>query len=88
MADAPSRRYRAYVIALGLLWVVPAVVVGFGYLVSSKEVSSGQCEGIGFGCELAPANYVLLLGVLATPILFTAGLVAVIVIAAFRRFRA
>ena len=77
--DTPRHPARAYLWALGLLWLLPAVVVGFGYLVSSKEVPAGGCEGIGFGCSLSPADGVLLMGVLATPILFSAGLVAIFV---------
>jgi hypothetical protein len=78
------RAARPYIWALGLLWVLPAVVIAVGYLVLPKDVAPGQCEGIGFGCELSPANNMLLMGALATPILFSAGLIAVVVIA-FRR---
>ncbi|HWM21255.1 MAG TPA: hypothetical protein VNO51_16295 [Ilumatobacteraceae bacterium] len=83
----PRQALRPYIWALGLLWVVPAVVIAVGYLVLPKDVSSGQCEGIGFGCELSPANYMLLMGALATPVLFSAGLIAVVVIAFRRRLR-
>ena len=84
--DRDTRRHpaRAYLWALGLLWLLPAVIVGFGYLVSPKDLPDGQCEGIGFGCSLSPADGVLLMGVLASPILFSAGLVAIFVITVVR----
>ena len=75
-----TRRLRPYLWALGILWLLPAVAVLLGYLVLPKHNPSGQCEGIGFGCTLTPADTVVLLGMLAAPVLLVAGLVAVIVI--------
>ena len=89
MADANGEsalhRDRAYIWSLGLLWVLPAFIVAVGYVLLPKDNASGQCEGIGFGCVPAPADTLLLMGVLASPFLFGAGVVAFAVIAVRRR---
>lgn len=79
---------RPYLWALGLLWVLPAVVVLVGYLVLPGDVPPGECEGIGFGCTTAPDDTLLLLAALAAPGLLGAGLIAVGVIAVAQRRRA
>lgn len=78
---------RPYLWALGLLWLLPAVAVVVGHLTLPDEPSSGQCEGIGFGCTPAPNDAVLLLGLMAAPFLFAAGIVAVAIIALFQHRR-
>ena len=89
MADATGetawRRNRAYIWVFGLLWILPAVVVAVGYLVLPKENPSGRCEGLGFGCTPNPADTLLLMGLMTSPVLFVAGVVAFLVIAIARR---
>lgn len=75
-----TRRSRPYLWALGILWLLPAVAVLIGYLVLPKHNPPGQCEGIGFGCTLTPADTVVLLAIMAAPVLLVAGLVAAVVI--------
>lgn len=82
--DKPSTWFRPYAWTLGLLWGVPGAVVLVGYLVLSKDVPPGQCEGIGFGCTLSPADTLVLLGMMAAPFLAAAGAVAVVLIALIR----
>lgn len=67
--------------ALGLLWVLPALLVLVGSLVLPDENASGQCEGIGFGCTLTPADSMPFLGMLAAPFLAVAGFAAIVIIA-------
>lgn len=69
-----------YALALGLLWLVPAVLVW--YLSSSLPTvnANGQCTGIGFGCAPSPADTVMLYGMFAAPILFLLGMAAIVVI--------
>ncbi len=80
----PYRWVRPYAWVLGLLWGVPATIVLLGYLVLSKDVPPEQCEGIGFGCTLSPADTLALLGMMAAPFLAGAGAVAVVLIALVR----
>lgn len=71
---------RAYAWLLGLLWGLPLLVTAVGYAVLPKGVGPEQCEGIGFGCTLSPADTLLLLAGMASVVLVPAGLVGVIVI--------
>ncbi|MGG5260364.1 hypothetical protein [Phycicoccus avicenniae] len=82
------RPLRPYLVTLGVLWVLPAVLVGVLYLVLPHANAGGQCEGIGFGCTTNPADTALLLGILASPWLFAAGLVGCATIAVVRGVRA
>ncbi|GAA5018487.1 hypothetical protein GCM10023258_05330 [Terrabacter aeriphilus] len=75
------RSVRPYLIALGLLWVVPAVLVLVLHVVLPDHNASGQCSGIGFGCTLTPADAVLFFGYLGALPLFLLGLLACLVIA-------
>src|SRR6478736_1159750 len=59
------RRVRPYIVALGLLWIVPAVLVLVLHLTLPDYNASGQCTGLGFGCTPTPADTVLFLGYLA-----------------------
>ena len=88
--DPPGKTpsWRPYAWALGLLWLLPALAVTIGYLVLPKRNPPGQCEGIGFGCTLTPADGVVFLGMLAAGPLVAAGLVAVAVIAVVQGRRA
>lgn len=84
----PSRsRLRPYLWTLGVLWLLPALLVGGAWLVLPKDLPPGQCEGIGFGCTLSPADTALLLGVLAGPTLATLGVVGVVVVAVVQAVR-
>jgi hypothetical protein len=73
--------FRPYAVALGLLWGLPALLVVVLHLTLPEHIPGGGCEGIGFGCTLAPADGVVLLGMLAAPVLLLVGLVVCIVIA-------
>ncbi|WP_262851317.1 hypothetical protein [Mumia quercus] len=44
--------------------LAPAFLVLGGNLLLPEHNSSGQCEGLGFGCVLAPNDGILLLGLL------------------------
>ena len=81
------RSVRPYIIALGLLWIVPAVLVLVLHLTLPDYNASGQCAGLGFGCTPTPADTVLFLGYLAALPLFLLGMVACLVIAVVRARR-
>ncbi|WOP20120.1 hypothetical protein [Raineyella sp. LH-20] len=76
-----------YVVALGLLWVVPAVLVWILHLTLPTVNANGQCTGIGFGCVPAPADAIVLYGMFAAPILLILGIVAIIVIGVVQHVR-
>jgi hypothetical protein len=77
-----QRRTAPYLWMLGVLWLLPILLVILGYLVLDKDVPPGACEGIGFGCQLSPADGLLLVAVVyGVPVLFPAGLIGVLVIA-------
>jgi hypothetical protein len=81
-AGAVHRRsLRPYLVALGLLWVAPAVLVLALHLLLPDHNASGQCTGLGFGCTPPPSGMVILLGYLAALPLLVLGLVACLVIA-------
>ena len=81
------RSVRPYIVALGLLWIVPAVLVLVLHLTLPDYNASGQCTGLGFGCAPAPSDAVLFLGYLAALPLFLLGMVACLVIAVVRARR-
>jgi len=93
MPSAPSDdrtsgfRARPYLVALGLLWILPAIVVGLLHLLLPDDNPSGQCEGLGFGCTLTPSDGVLFLGFLAAPWLIGLGLLTCLVIAVLQARR-
>ena len=72
---------RPYAVALGLLWGLPLLLVVLLHYTLPTHVAGGGCEGIGFGCSLAPADVVVFFGMLAAPVLLLVGLVACVVIA-------
>jgi hypothetical protein len=76
-----SHAFRPYVVTLGLLWVLPAVLVAVLHVTLPDYNASGQCSGLGFGCTLTPADFVLFLGYVAAPVLFVLGVVVCLVIA-------
>lgn len=82
------RSVRPYLVALGVLWIVPAVLVLVLHLTLPDYNASGQCSGIGFGCTLTPSDGVLFLGYLAALPLFLVGMVACLVIAVVQARRA
>lgn len=75
-----------YAVTLTVLWIAPATVVLAGHLLLPDSNAGGQCEGIGFGCAMAPNDGVVFLGFLASPFLVIAGLVGCVGIALFRAF--
>ncbi len=81
------RSIRLYIVALGLLWVVPAVLVLVLHLTLPDHNASAQCTGLGFGCTPAPADAVVFFGYLAALPLFLLGMVACLVIAVVRARR-
>jgi hypothetical protein len=81
------RSVRPYLWVLGLLWVLPAVAVTVGYLLLPKDVAGDQCQGLGFGCTLAPADTLLLLGMFAAPVLLLAGGLGCALVAVLRAVR-
>jgi len=83
-----SARLRPYLWTLGVLWLLPALLVGVLWLVLPKELPPGQCEGLGFGCTLSPADSVLVFAVMAGPLVVTLGVAGVCVVAAVQTLRA
>jgi hypothetical protein len=81
------RSVRPYIVALGLLWGLPVVLVLVLHLTLPDHNASGQCTGLGFGCTPAPSDAVLLLGYLAALPLFLLGMGACLVIALVRARR-
>jgi hypothetical protein len=67
------RSARPYAVALGVLWGLPLLGVIFLHLTLPKENASGQCDGIGFGCTLPPADGVLFLAIYFGPVLLVVG---------------
>jgi len=82
--DRPKRAWVAYAWVAGVAWILP--LVGFHVLheLLPDYNANGQCEGIGFGCTLTPADTVDLLRIITYPVLFVAGIVAMTWIAARR----
>lgn len=75
-----SPHVRPYLWAIGICWALPLVVVLGGYLVLPGDVPPGECEDIGFGCTLSAQDTWFLPVGLASPFLFCAGLVAMLLI--------
>jgi hypothetical protein len=84
----PRSGSRAAWYVLGALWLLPAVLVVTGVLFLPDTVPAGRCEGLGFGCTLAPSDAAHLLGMLAAPFLAAGGLVGLVLLAALRRWAA
>jgi hypothetical protein len=82
-----SRSARPYLLALGLLWGAPALLVLLLHLTLPDHNATGGCSGIGFGCSLPPSDAVVLLGLLAAAPLLLLGLVACLVIAVMQSRR-
>ena len=80
--EAPdgARRHRPYLGVAVLFWVVPAVLLLFGYLTAPGHNPSG-CEGIGFGCTPSPRDSFALAALFLYPSLVVAGLLVTGVIA-------
>ena len=76
---------RAYLYIVGVLWVLPLAAIALGYAVLPKRVPQGGCDGLGWGCSLAPAESVALLGVLVAGPLILAGLTALSILVFLRR---
>ncbi len=88
MPPATTRsRLRPHLVALGLLWGLPLLLVVSGYLLLPKDDPQAQCGGLGFGCSLSDADAVVLIGMLASPYLVAAGIVAVLLIAVVQLVR-
>ena len=82
------RTLKPYLWTLGLLWVLPILAVVVGYLVLDHNVPPDSCEGIGFGCELSPADTMVLWAmIVGVPVLGTAGLVGIVTVAVVQGLR-
>ena len=86
-AVKPLRGYRAYLLTLGILWGLPALLVWYLHATLPTENANGQCTGIGFGCTLSPADGVVFAALYAAPVLLLIGLAACAVIAVSRARR-
>jgi hypothetical protein len=76
------RNWRPYAWLLGLLWALPLLVTVVGYAILPKHVTAERCEGIGrFGCDLPPADTLLLSALVASNVLIPAGLLGIAVLA-------
>src|SRR6476646_4951461 len=84
-----SQKSKPYVIALALLWALPAALFGLAYQLSSHRPPTGvQCNSqVFFGCQSA-ADHVGLLALLAVPVFGVLGLIAVAAIAIYRAISA
>jgi hypothetical protein len=82
----PRSGSRASWYVLGALWLLPALLVVGGVLFLPDTVPAGRCEGLGFGCTLAPSDQVRLLGMLFGPFFLIGGLVALLLLVALRRW--
>lgn len=85
-AVAP-RSVRPYLLALGVLWLLPALLVLVLHLALPDHNAAGGCSGIGFGCSLPPSEAVVLLGLMAAGPLILLGLVVCVVISVVRARR-
>ncbi|MBT9257830.1 hypothetical protein KMZ32_11195 [Phycicoccus sp. MAQZ13P-2] len=81
------RSLRPYLVVLGVLWLLPAVLVVVLHFSLPDHNTGGQCEGLGWGCTLPPADGVLLLGMMASPFLLAAGMLGCAVVAFVRSRR-
>jgi hypothetical protein len=81
------RRAQPYAVALGILWGIPLGAATLAWATAPKHNIDGRCEGLGFGCTLAPADAVLFAGIVIGPFLFVAGLIVCAVIAFVRARR-
>jgi hypothetical protein len=57
-----SKLARRLWLAVALIWALPAVALFFAVNLLPNEVPPGRCQGIGFGCTLAPNDRVLFMG--------------------------
>ena len=81
------RSLRPYLIALLVVWLLPALLVLVLHLTLPDYNASGQCSGLGFGCTLTSADFILFFGYLAAPVFFVLGLLVCLVIAIVRARR-
>ncbi len=68
------RKLRPYAWLLGVVWGLPLLVTVVGYAILPKDVGPEQCEGIGFGCTLSPADTLVLLAAMSSVVLVPVGL--------------
>lgn len=78
------RTLRPYLWALGLLWVLPAVLVAIGYAVLDKDVS---CDPSTFGCMSQADGLLFFAFLIGAPILGGAGVLTVVAIAVVQSVR-
>ena len=76
-----------YVVIALVFWALPAVVIAGYASMAPRHNIGGQCGGIGFGCSLTPHDGAILLGMMAAPVLLVVGLLAMVLVALFRRVR-
>jgi hypothetical protein len=69
---------------MALFWAAPAGALLVGYLALPDYVVSAQCEGSLFGCAITPQDGMVLLAVFVYPLVLTAGLLVMGVIALWR----
>jgi uncharacterized membrane protein YhaH (DUF805 family) len=82
-----KRAWAPYAWVVGIVWVLPAIVLQVLRELLPDHNADGQCEGIGFGCTLTPADSVELLGIFIYPVLVVAGLVAIVVVSVLQARR-
>lgn len=78
---------RPYLLAIGICWVAPLVLMLVLHVVLPDHNPNGQCDGIGWGCVPAPSDGVVLAWLFTLPYTFLAGLIACGLIAGFRAVR-
>lgn len=80
-SNRPNRpSARPHVLALLLLWGLPAAVVWVGSVLVPDERPDVECGGLGVFCGMSPAEEIVFYGYVAAPVLIVLGLVALIVI--------
>ncbi|MDN3356901.1 hypothetical protein [Actinomadura sp. DC4] len=81
---ASGRGALPYVMVLAFAALPPVALELYG-LFGDKSVPPGQCEGLGFGCALSPAETARLFLLFVLPVMALWAVVAVIGLALLRR---
>jgi hypothetical protein len=84
---ARARHWWPYLAAAALFWAVPGGLLLVGYLALPDYITTGQCEGSGFGCALTPKDGTVVLAIYVYPLFVVAGWVIMAVIAMVRAWR-
>lgn len=80
-----ERRPALPYIVLVILAALPPAALELVHLFGGRHVPAGQCEGIGWGCALSPADTAAFLLLLVLPITVVWLLIAMPVLALLRR---